>query len=171
MNASVENTWIEAEAPDAAKAAKIERETHKLEKRLCRQVGQAISDFNMIEAGDRIMVCMSGGKDSYGMLDILMKMKARAPVDFTLVAVNLDQKQPGFPAEVLPNYLQALGVEFHIETQDTYSIVRTRSPKARPCAASARACAGASSTGWHASWGATSSHSATTATTCCRPSF
>jgi len=131
MNASVENTWIEAEAPDAAKVAKIERETHKLEKRLCRQVGQAISDFNMIEAGDRIMVCMSGGKDSYGMLDILMKMKARAPVDFTLVAVNLDQKQPGFPAEVLPNYLQALGVEFHIETQDTYSIVKDKIPEGK----------------------------------------
>ena len=131
MNASVENTWIEAEAPDAAKVAKIERETHKLEKRLCRQVGQAISDFNMIEAGDRIMVCMSGGKDSYGMLDILMKMKARAPVHFTLVAVNLDQKQPGFPAEVLPNYLQALGVEFHIETQDTYSIVKDKIPEGK----------------------------------------
>ena len=131
MNASVENTWIEAEAPDAAKAAKIERETHKLEKRLCRQVGQAISDFNMIEAGDRIMVCMSGGKDSYGMLDILMKMKARAPVDFTLVAVNLDQKQPGFPAEVLPAYLRDLGVEFHIETQDTYSIVKEKIPEGK----------------------------------------
>ncbi len=131
MNETVEHTWVEADAPDAAKAAKIERETHKLEKRLCRQVGQAISDFNMIEAGDRIMVCMSGGKDSYGMLDILMKMKARAPVDFTLVAVNLDQKQPGFPAEVLPNYLQALGVEFHIETQDTYSIVKDKIPEGK----------------------------------------
>ena len=131
MNATVENTWVEAEAPDSTKAAKIERETHKLEKRLCRQVGQAISDFNMIEAGDRIMVCMSGGKDSYGMLDILMKMKARAPVDFTLVAVNLDQKQPGFPAEVLPNYLKNLGVEFHIETQDTYSIVKDKIPEGK----------------------------------------
>ena len=131
MNTAVENTWIEAEAPDAAKTAKIERETHKLEKRLCRQVGQAISDFNMIEAGDRVMVCMSGGKDSYGMLDILMKMKARAPVDFTLVAVNLDQKQPGFPAEVLPNYLKNLGIEFHIETQDTYSIVKDKIPEGK----------------------------------------
>ena len=131
MNETVENTWIEAETQDAAKAAKIERETHKLEKRLCRQVGQAISDFNMIEAGDRIMVCMSGGKDSYGMLDILMKMKARAPVDFTLVAVNLDQKQPGFPAEVLPHYLSQLGIEFHIETQDTYSIVKDKIPEGK----------------------------------------
>jgi len=134
MNAPLENTWIEAETPngaDAAKTAKIERETHKLEKRLCRQVGQAISDFNMIEAGDRVMVCMSGGKDSYGMLDILMKMKARAPVDFTLVAVNLDQKQPGFPDHILPAYLKALGIEFHIETQDTYSIVKDKIPEGK----------------------------------------
>ncbi len=129
MNASPENTWIEAD--DAAAQKKIEREAHKLEKRLCRQMGQAISDFNMIEAGDRIMVCMSGGKDSYGMLDILMKMKARAPVNFTLVAVNLDQKQPGFPAEVLPSYLKNLGVEFHIETQDTYSIVKDKIPEGK----------------------------------------
>ena len=129
MNAPTEKTWVEAE--DAAAQKKIERETHKLEKRLCRQVGQAISDFNMIEAGDRIMVCMSGGKDSYGMLDILMKMKARAPVDFSLVAVNLDQKQPGFPAEVLPNYLKNLGIEFHIETQDTYSIVKDKIPEGK----------------------------------------
>ncbi len=131
MNAPADNSWLEAETTDAAKTAKIERETHKLEKRLCRQVGQAISDFNMIEAGDRIMVCMSGGKDSYGMLDILMKMKARAPVDFTLVAVNLDQKLPGFPAEVLPNYLKNLGIEFHIETQDTYSIVKDKIPEGK----------------------------------------
>ena len=133
MNAPTEKTWVEAE--DAAiqqkTERKIEREVHKLEKRLCRQVGQAISDFNMIEAGDRIMVCMSGGKDSYGMLDILMKMQARAPVDFTLVAVNLDQKQPGFPAEILPNYLKNLGIEFHIETQDTYSIVKDKIPEGK----------------------------------------
>ncbi|MFN5179095.1 tRNA 2-thiocytidine(32) synthetase TtcA [Limnohabitans sp.] len=131
MNAHIDNLWLEAPTPDAAKVAKVERETHKLEKRLCRQVGQAISDFNLIEAGDRVMVCMSGGKDSYGMLDILMKMQARAPVDFTLVAVNLDQKQPGFPAEVLPNYLKNLGIEFHIETQDTYSIVKDKIPEGK----------------------------------------
>jgi len=118
--------WIDNEPVPAAKELKIERETHKLEKRLCRQVGQAIVDYNMIEEGDRVMVCLSGGKDSYGMLDILMKLKARAPIDFTLVAVNLDQKQPGFPDHILPEYLQKLGLPFHIETQDTYSIVKDK---------------------------------------------
>ncbi|MCF8160441.1 MAG: tRNA 2-thiocytidine(32) synthetase TtcA [Polaromonas sp.] len=103
---------------------KIEREIHKLEKRLCRQVGQAIIDFNMIEEGDRVMVCVSGGKDSYGLLDILLKLQKRAPINFEIVAVNLDQKQPGFPAHILPEYLAKLGIEFHIETQDTYSIVK-----------------------------------------------
>jgi len=106
-------------------------ETHKLEKRLCRQVGQAIMDFGLIEEGDRVMVCVSGGKDSYGMLDLLIKMQQRAPIHFDLVAVNLDQKQPGFPDHVLPAYLKGLGVPFHIETQDTYSIVKKVIPEGK----------------------------------------
>ncbi len=127
-------TWIDEEQAVAAKdtaALKIERETHKLEKRLCRQVGQAIMDFNMIEEGDRVMVCVSGGKDSYGMLDILLKMQQRAPIQFELIAVNLDQKQPGFPDHILPAYLKQLGVPFHIETQDTYSIVKKVIPEGK----------------------------------------
>jgi tRNA 2-thiocytidine biosynthesis protein TtcA len=110
---------------------KIERETHKLEKRLCRHVGQAIVDYNMIEEGDRVMVCMSGGKDSYGLLDILLKMQQRAPIQFELIAVNLDQKQPGFPAHILPEYLKSLGIKFRIETQDTYSIVKDKIPEGK----------------------------------------
>jgi tRNA 2-thiocytidine biosynthesis protein TtcA len=108
-----------------------QREMQKLEKRLCRQVGQAIVDYNMIEAGDRVMVCLSGGKDSYGMLDILLKLQARAPIDFELIVVNLDQKQPGFPADILPAYLTGLGVNFHIENQDTYSIVKRVIPEGK----------------------------------------
>jgi tRNA 2-thiocytidine biosynthesis protein TtcA len=106
-------------------------EAHKLEKRLCRLAGQAIGDYNMIEPGDRVMVCMSGGKDSYAMLDILLKLRARAPVHFDVIAVNLDQKQPGFPEHVLPDYLTALDVPFHIENQDTYSIVKRVVPEGK----------------------------------------
>jgi tRNA 2-thiocytidine biosynthesis protein TtcA len=109
----------------------IELENHKLEKRLCREVGRAIVDYNMIEEGDRVMVCLSGGKDSYGMLDILQKLQARAPIHFELIVVNLDQKQPGFPADILPAYLTKLGVKFHIENQDTYSIVKRVIPEGK----------------------------------------
>ncbi len=118
--------WIDNETAPLQREQKIERETHKLEKRLCRLMGQAIVDFNMIEEGDRVMVCLSGGKDSYTMLDILQKMQQRAPVNFELIAVNLDQKQPGFPEHVLPEYLARTGVPFHIENQDTYSIVKDK---------------------------------------------
>ncbi|MGN6581512.1 MAG: tRNA 2-thiocytidine(32) synthetase TtcA [Bordetella sp.] len=110
---------------------KAKREGDKLSKRLAREVTRAISDYSMIEAGDRVMVCLSGGKDSYGMLDILMALQKRAPFPFELIAVNLDQKQPGFPDDVLPAYLTELGVPFHIETQDTYSIVTRVIPEGK----------------------------------------
>jgi len=114
---------------DGAAARKAAFEANKLSKRLHRQVGQAITDFNMIEAGDKVMVCLSGGKDSHALLDLLLSLRERAPIDFGIVAVNLDQKQPGFPADVLPAYLAGRGVPFHIENQDTYSVVKKLVPE------------------------------------------
>ncbi len=115
----------------AKQAEKIAYENNKLNKRLCRLVGQAIGDFNMIEEGDKVMVCLSGGKDSYALLDILMTLRERAPISFDIIAVNLDQKQPNFPAHVLPDYLSKLGIPFHIENQDTYSIVKRVIPEGK----------------------------------------
>ena len=105
--------------------------TQKLHTRLCRLVGQAVADFSMIEDGDTVMVCLSGGKDSYGMLDVLLSMQSRSPVSYQLIAVNLDQKQPGFPEHILPDYLTKLGLPFHIEEQDTYSVVKEVIPEGK----------------------------------------
>jgi tRNA 2-thiocytidine biosynthesis protein TtcA len=111
--------------------APAKRETDKLGKRLRHQVGRAIADFGMIQAGDKVMVCLSGGKDSYTMLDVLLQLQKIAPVEFSITAVNLDQKQPGFPEHVLPNYLRGLGVDFHIIEQDTYSVVSRVIPEGK----------------------------------------
>jgi tRNA 2-thiocytidine biosynthesis protein TtcA len=118
-------------APTARQAQKAAFESNKLAKRLRREVGQAIADFNMIETGDKVMVCLSGGKDSFALLDILLFLREHAPIGFDIVAVNLDQKQPGFPAEVLPDYLRSIEVPFHIENEDTYSIVKRVIPEGK----------------------------------------
>jgi len=106
-------------------------EFNKLKKRLRRQVGQAIADYNMIQDGDKVMVCLSGGKDSYTLLDILMNLQKHAPINFDIVAVNLDQKQPGFPEHILPEYLESIDVPFHIIEKDTYSIVKEVVPEGK----------------------------------------
>ena len=110
---------------------KSDYEAGKLAKRIRRQVGEAIADFGMIEEGDKVMVCLSGGKDSYAMLDVLMRLREKSPVAFELVAVNLDQRHPGFPEHVLPEYLRSLGVPFRIEVQDTYSVVKRVIPEGK----------------------------------------
>lgn len=130
MNASAQ-VLDTATAQPRRDTRKADHEDHKLEKRLCREVGRAIIDYAMIEEGDKVMVCLSGGKDSYTLLDILLRLQKRAPISFSIVAVNLDQKQPGFPEHVLPEYLTRIGVDFHIENQDTYSIVKRLVPEGK----------------------------------------
>jgi len=120
-----------ASADAESQALRRQRLLNRSHKNLRRDVGWAIADYNMIEEGDYVMVCMSGGKDSYTMLDILLSLQKHAPIDFRLIAVNLDQKQPGFPEHVLPDYLSKLGVEYHIIEQDTYSIVKEKTPEGK----------------------------------------
>src|SRR5450631_815069 len=118
-------------APDNRSLRKNAFEANKLKKRLRRLVGQAIRDFDMIRAGDRVMVCLPGGKDSYGLLDVLMTLREHAPLDFDIVAVNLDQRHPGFPAHVLPEYLAGRGVPYRIELRGTYSVVKRVIPEGK----------------------------------------
>jgi tRNA 2-thiocytidine biosynthesis protein TtcA len=127
MNAPIRIT--ERFAERKADVRKDVYEANKLTKRIVRLTGQAIGDYGMIADGDRVMVCLSGGKDSYGLLDALMALRGRAPISFDIVAVNLDQRHPGFPEHVLPDYLRSLGIPFHIEVQDTYSIVKRVVPE------------------------------------------
>ena len=115
----------------AAATSKRPKELYKLHKRIRHQTGQAIADYNMIQDGDKVMVCLSGGKDSYTLLDILMSLKKHAPINFELIAVNLDQKQPGFPENILPEYLASIDIPFHIIEKDTYSIVKKLVPEGK----------------------------------------
>jgi tRNA 2-thiocytidine biosynthesis protein TtcA len=118
-------------APESSRLRKQVHESNKLEKRLRRLAGQAIADFDMIRAGDRVMVCLSGGKDSYGLLEALLLLREHAPLDFEVVAVNLDQRHPGFPEHVLPEYLTSRGIPFRIVVQDTYSVVKRLVPEGK----------------------------------------
>lgn len=131
MNRATVPLTIVDDKPSDNRSRKQQYNTNKLIKRLRRQVGQAVTDFEMIEPGDRVMVCLSGGKDSYAMLDLLLGLKQAAPIDFELVAVNLDQKQPGFPQHVLPEYLESLGVDYHVIEKDTYSVVKRVVPEGK----------------------------------------
>lgn len=131
MNRATLPLTIVEDRPNDEKSRKQQYNTNKLIKRLRRQVGQAVTDYAMIEPGDRIMVCLSGGKDSYAMLDLLLGLKQAAPIDFDLMAVNLDQKQPGFPEHVLPEYLESLGVNYHVIEKDTYSVVKRVVPEGK----------------------------------------
>jgi len=118
-------------AREVDSSALVKPDLAKLERKIRSSVGRAVSDFNMIESGDRIMVCLSGGADSYTLLDTLLRLQKAAPIEFELVAVNLDQKQPGFPEQVLPEYLESLGVEFRIVEEDTYSVVKRVIPEGK----------------------------------------
>ena len=124
-------TVVDVAAQQEASEKQLKADFNKLQKRIRRDTGRAISDFNMIEDGDRIMVCLSGGKDSFTMLDILLSLQKSAPIQFELVAVNLDQKQPGFPEHILPSYLDKLGIEYYIINRDTYSVVKQKVPEGR----------------------------------------
>lgn len=131
MNRATLPLTIVEDRPGDKRSRKQQYNTNKLIKRLRRQVGQAVTDYGMIEDGDRVMVCLSGGKDSYAMLDLLLGLRQAAPIDFELVAVNLDQKQPGFPEHVLPQYLESLGVNYHVIEKDTYSVVKRVVPEGK----------------------------------------